>query len=167
MNLAPKLRATIDKTRVRGVWLYHMPWLEDHQRGHLTVGNFEVEIPFVPRRYFITFGVPEEENRGQHAHRDCSQFLLCVYGSCKVLVDDGDQREEHLLDNPTVGILVPPMIWSSEFDHSIGSRLLVFASHYYDPGDYIRDHAVFLEAVKKRRGRAEKVDQTIFYTQHA
>lgn len=134
-------------TRVRGVKLYFMPWMEDHHRGHLTVGNFGLEIPFIPQRYFITFGVPEEENRGQHAHRECSQFLLCVHGECKVLVDDGTHRQTHLLDRPTLGVLIPPMVWASEFEHTIDSRLMVFASHLYDAQDYIRDYETFLNEV--------------------
>lgn len=143
---SPALRATIRDTRVRGVQLYYMPWMEDHKRGHLTVGNFGLEIPFIPQRYFITFGVPEEENRGQHAHRECWQFLLCVHGSCRVMVDDGEHRQKHLLDRPTLGVLVPPMVWASEYSHSVGSRLMVFASHPYDAADYIREYSLFLDA---------------------
>lgn len=142
------LSANIQLTGVKGVCLYDLPWVEDHKRGHLTVGNFGAEIPFIPQRYFITFGVPEEENRGQHAHRVCSQFLLCAGGSCTVLVDDGITREEHRLERPTQGIFVPPMVWAAEFNHSPDSRLLVFASHPYDPADYIRDYGQFIGEVE-------------------
>ncbi len=150
MSAPAKHQAAIQETRVRGVRLFDLPWIEDHKRGHLTVGNFGQEIPFVPLRYFITFGVPLEENRGEHAHRVCAQFLMSVGGSCTVMVDDGVTREEHVLDRPTRGILVSPMVWASEFNHSPDSRLLVFASHHYDPVDYIRDYAEFLEAVRDR-----------------
>lgn len=150
MSAATPHHAAIRDTGVRGVRLYELPWIEDHRRGHLTIGNFGQEIPFVPMRYFITFGVPHEENRGEHAHRECAQFLLSVGGSCTVMVDDGVTREEHLLDRPTLGILVPPMVWASEFNHSPDSRLLVFASHHYDPADYIRDYAEFLDAMQKK-----------------
>jgi hypothetical protein len=151
MNSPQTLQAEIIETRVRGVQLYRLPWLEDHQRGHLTVGNFGHEVPFLPLRYFITFGVPEEENRGEHAHWECSQFLICAYGSCSVLVDDGEHRETHSLNHPALGILVPPMVWSAEFNHSVGSRLIVFASAPYDPNDYIRDYRVFRKTVKHSR----------------
>jgi UDP-2-acetamido-3-amino-2,3-dideoxy-glucuronate N-acetyltransferase len=149
MNATIPHRAEIRQTRVRGVNLYELPWIEDHKRGHLTVGNFGEEIPFVALRYFITFGVPEEENRGEHAHRECAQFMLSAGGNCTVRVDDGATREEYLLDRPTLGILIPPMIWSAEFHHSPDSRLLVFASHHYDSADYIRDYGEFLEAVRR------------------
>ncbi len=142
-------KAAIRETGVRGVRLYEMPWIEDHKRGHLTVGNFGEEIPFVAMRYFITFGVPHEENRGEHAHRQCAQFLLSAGGSCSVMVDDGATREVHLLDRPTLGIYIPPLIWAAEFDHSEDSRLLVFASHHYDPADYIREYDSFLREIAR------------------
>ncbi|MEI6536739.1 MAG: FdtA/QdtA family cupin domain-containing protein [Verrucomicrobiaceae bacterium] len=147
MSVSQSHHAAIRDTKVRGVRLYEMPWIEDHKRGHLTIGNFGLEIPFVPMRYFITFGVPNEGNRGMHAHIECAQFLVSAGGFCTVMVDDGVTREEHLLDRPTLGILVPPMVWASEFNHSSDSRLLVFASHHYDPADYIRDYPEYLKAL--------------------
>lgn len=141
----PKLSPTILQSRVRGVKLFELPHFSD-ARGSLSVGEFGREIPFKALRYFLTFDVPGAEVRGEHAHRECEQFLICVVGSCTVLVDDGTTREEHLLDRPTLGIYVPPMVWALEHKHSPDSRLLVFASHHYDAGDYIRDYAQFLAA---------------------
>jgi UDP-2-acetamido-3-amino-2,3-dideoxy-glucuronate N-acetyltransferase len=40
------------------------------------------------------------------------------------------------------------MVWATEYKHSADSRLMVFASHSYDPADYIRDYAEFLKAVR-------------------
>lgn len=134
-------------SRVKGVRLFRLPHIRDH-RGSLTVGEFQIAIPFMPVRYFMTFDVPEKNIRGEHAHLECEQFLVCVTGSCSVLVDDGREREEFVLDDPALGIYVPPMVWAAEFNHSPDSRLLVFASHHYDPGDYIRDYDEFLARSK-------------------
>ncbi len=132
------------ESKVRGVKIYELPLIRD-PRGNLTVGEFERTLPFVPKRYFMTFDVPSFDLRGEHAHRTCHQFLLCVRGSCAVVVDDGLNREEFLLDRPTFGVHVPPMVWATEYKHSQDSRLLVFASEYYDPADYIRDYQIFLK----------------------
>lgn len=129
---------------VRGVRLYEMKHIRDDVRGHLTVGEFERELPFIPRRYFITFQIPCEQTRGEHAHKACAQFLVCVSGQCRVAVDDGEHRQEFFLNHPAKGIFVPPMVWASEFDHSPESALLVFASHRYEPEDYIRDYQEFV-----------------------
>lgn len=134
------------ETRVAGVGLYQMPRVADI-RGSLTVGEFERTIPFAVRRYFMVFDVPSAETRGEHAHRECHQFLICVRGSCAVVADDGHNRQEFLLDKPDVGIHLPPMIWGIQYKYSADAVLLVFASHYYDSADYIRDYSEFRRLV--------------------
>jgi UDP-2-acetamido-3-amino-2,3-dideoxy-glucuronate N-acetyltransferase len=127
---------------VKGVTLHNFPLIHD-LRGNLSVGEFEKEIPFKPERYFTVFGVPSKEVRGEHAHKQCQQFLLCLSGSCNVLVDDGTNREEFILDAPNKGIYLPAMTWGVQYKYSEDAVLLVFASDYYDAGDYIRDYSVF------------------------
>jgi UDP-2-acetamido-3-amino-2,3-dideoxy-glucuronate N-acetyltransferase len=114
-------------------------------RGTLTSGDMpSVAVPFVPRRWFLVYEVPTREVRGEHAHRVCHQFLICVSGQVTVAVDDGTRRDVLLLDNPTVGLYLPPMTWSSQFRYDSESVMLVLASHPYDPGDYIREYESFL-----------------------
>ena len=117
-------------------------------RGSLTVGNFSAQVPFVPARYFMVYNVPSRETRGEHAHRACHQFLLCVAGSVRVLADRGDIRTDVLLDSPEKGLHLPPMTWGTQYAYSEDAVLLVFASHAYDPADYIRDYAEFLELAR-------------------
>ena len=93
--------------------------------------------------------MPSKEVRGEHAHRRLHQFLVCVKGSCSVVVDDGKAREELFLDRADVGLYVPPMIWTTQYKYSQDAVLLVLASAAYDPDDYIRDYDEFLQAVKK------------------
>ena len=42
----------VTSSSVRGVDIYRFPWIKD-SRGDLTVGEFENEFPFRPKRYFI------------------------------------------------------------------------------------------------------------------
>ncbi|MFZ4592617.1 MAG: sugar 3,4-ketoisomerase [Verrucomicrobiaceae bacterium] len=138
----------ITETSVRGVKIYETRRIIDHDRGNLTVAEFGEELPFVPARYFITYEIPTSATRGEHAHKLCEQFLICTRGSCSVLVDDGIQKQEFHLTSPTIGIYVPPMVWATEYNHSSDSALMVFASHRYDPADYIRKYDEFLDLVK-------------------
>jgi UDP-2-acetamido-3-amino-2,3-dideoxy-glucuronate N-acetyltransferase len=117
-------------------------------RGRLTVGELPDEgIPFTPKRWFMVYDVPSREVRGEHAHRVCHQFLICVSGRVSVAVDDGRHRGEVLLDAPTLGIYVPPLVWASQFRYDADAVLLVLASHAYDPDDYIREYDSFLAEV--------------------
>jgi hypothetical protein len=136
----------IQESNVCGVRLHHMQRVIDI-RGNLTVGEFDRSIPFQPKRYFIVYDVPSMETRGEHAHRVCHQFLICVRGSCAVVADDGEHRQEFLLDRPDLGIHLPPMVWGIQYKYSADAVLLVYASHYYDAADYIRNYAEFRQLV--------------------
>ena len=134
--------APVSSTSVKGVTVHRLPEFSDI-RGSLSVGEFANMIPFQPKRYFLVYAVPSIETRGEHAHRRCHQFLLCVSGSCRVLADDGIHREEFLLDTPHTGIHMPPMIWGTQYQYSKDAVLLVFASEPYDAADYIREYGEF------------------------
>ena len=131
---------------VPGVVLHRLP-LHGDLRGQLSVGEFEKDIPFAPKRYFLVFGVPNSKVRGEHAHHVCHQFLICVHGECSVLADDGAHRQEFRLDQPRLGLHLPPLVWGVQYKFTADAVLLVFASHLYDPADYIRDYDKFLAAV--------------------
>ncbi len=133
-------------TEVRGVRIHQFPVIPD-LRGNLTVGEFVNQIPFVPKRYFMVFDVPSREVRGEHAHRVCHQFLICIKGSCSVVVDDGSNRAEVKLEDSHSGLYIPPMVWGIQYKYTSDAVLLVFASHFYDPADYIRDYDDFLAAI--------------------
>lgn len=134
-------------THVKGVMLHRLPRVPDI-RGSLTVGEFDRSIPFTAKRYFMVFDVPSVETRGEHAHRECHQFLICVRGSCAVVADDGINRQEFQLDRPDVGVHLSPMVWGIQYKYSADAVLLVFASHYYDSVDYIRSYTDFVALVK-------------------
>jgi acetyltransferase-like isoleucine patch superfamily enzyme/dTDP-4-dehydrorhamnose 3,5-epimerase-like enzyme len=132
---------------IAGVTLHHLPVSRD-LRGSVSVGEVERNVPFVPKRYFVIFDVPGREVRGQHAHKTCHQFLLCVSGSCAVLVDDGSARREVLLNRPSLGLYLPPMVWSVQYKYTWDARLVVLASEHYDPEDYIREYGEYRRLVQ-------------------
>ena len=136
----------IEPTGVRGVDLYRFPWIRD-SRGDLTVGEFGNGFPFQPKRYFIVFGVSAGAHRGEHAHKACHQLLICTQGSCTARVDDGINCRDVILDHPSMGLYMPPMIWGLQHSYSSDGRLLVFASDHYDPADYIHDYGAFQSAI--------------------
>ena len=132
---------------VGDVRLHRLPRVAD-MRGSLSVGEFGRTVPFDAKRYFVVFDVPSREVRGEHAHRESHQFLVCVRGSVGAIVDDGAHRAELLLDRPEIGLHIPPMIWGTQYRYTDDAVLLVFASHYYDPDEYIRDYEAYLRLVR-------------------
>lgn len=134
---------------IRGVTLYELPIVSD-LRGSLTFAEYEKSLPFIPQRYFLVFDVPSKDVRGEHAHRECHQFLICVKGSFSVVVDDGQNRAEIALNRPNLGVHIPPMVWATEYKYSQDAVLMGLASDVYKAEDYIRDYDLFLKEVKQK-----------------
>ena len=148
--VTPRVAAEEQKLRelrVNGARLQRMPLVTD-MRGALSFAEIEQHIPFAPQRYFLIFDVPSREVRGEHAHKTLHQFLVCVKGSVSVALDDGKHRDEILLDSPTVGLHIPPMVWGVQYKYSADAILLVLASDVYAADDYIRDYDEFLRLAK-------------------
>jgi acetyltransferase-like isoleucine patch superfamily enzyme len=125
-----------------------LPIITD-SRGSLSFAEINQSLPFQPNRYFVIFDVPHQEVRGEHAHKKLSEFLVCIKGSCNVLIDDGYNREEYVLSSPSKGFLISPMIWTVQYKYSSDAILLVLASDVYESEDYIRDYDEFLSMVQK------------------
>lgn len=139
-------KAGVQTTKVLGVTVHKMPGVHD-LRGYLSFGEAEKHVPFPIRRYFLVYGVPSQEIRGEHAHKKLDQFLICVRGSVNVVADDGKTRQEVVLDDPSIGIYIPPGVWCVQYKHSADAVLLVLASRAYEAADYIRNYSEFLEYI--------------------
>jgi dTDP-4-dehydrorhamnose 3,5-epimerase-like enzyme len=112
-------------------------------RGDVTVAELGANLPFLPNRVFFVYNVPSDRVRGEHAHRECSQVLLVIKGAASIVVDDGREREEVVLEDPSIGLLIPPKVWATQYRFSHDAVLAVFASHAYQTEDYIRDYSEF------------------------
>lgn len=100
-------------------------------------------IPFPIERAYYIFGTRAGVVRGRHAHHKLQQLMLCLAGTCNVLLDDGKMREEVALSANNRGLFIDPMVWHEMHDFSPDCVLLVLADAWYDTGDYIRDYAQF------------------------
>jgi acetyltransferase-like isoleucine patch superfamily enzyme/dTDP-4-dehydrorhamnose 3,5-epimerase-like enzyme len=136
-------------SRIPGVQFYRLPVIPD-MRGSLSFAEYGQFLPFIPKRYFLVFDVPSREVRGEHAHQELHQFLVCVRGSCSVMVDDGTCREEYVLNTPGAALHIPPLVWGVQYKYSADAILLVLASDVYNADDYIRDYDQFLAMVRSQ-----------------
>lgn len=117
-------------------------------RGSLIAIENNHNIPFDIKRVYYIFGTKEGVRRGFHAHKNLKQLAICVSGSCKFLLDDGQTKEDIELNNPNEGLLIQGLIWREMYDFSPECVLLVLADEYYDENDYIRNYDDFLKVVK-------------------
>jgi len=110
--------------------------------GDLVVAEEITHVPFAIARVFVV-RAPAGAIRGQHAHKACAQFLTCPIGKVEVLCDDGLDAVTYILDQPDVGLLVPPGIWAQQTYQVSGSVLTVLCDRPYEAQDYIRDYGEF------------------------
>ncbi len=119
----------------------------DH-RGWLTAMEEGKDIPFEVKRVYVIYGTLKEISRGFHAHRDLEQLAICVSGHCTFMTDDGQRRQEFILDTPNKGLYIKSMIWREMHHFSSDCVLVVLANRLYDPTDYVRDYAEFKRLVQ-------------------
>jgi dTDP-4-dehydrorhamnose 3,5-epimerase-like enzyme len=112
-------------------------------RGSLVALETHKTVPFDVKRVYYIFGTKSGVSRGFHAHRALQQVAVCVTGKCRMVLDDGHQREEVWLDSPTKGLLIGDLVWREMHDFSPDCVLLVLASEFYNESDYIRSYDEF------------------------
>ena len=119
------------------------------ERGELVPVEFGSgrSVPFTVRRAYYLFGLSEKSSRGYHAHRVLEQLLVCVSGSCRVLVESPNGSDEFLLNSPTQGVYMSGLVWREMHGFSEDCVLVVFASEHYDESDYIRNYSEFKELI--------------------
>jgi len=127
--------------------LIDFPSLGD-SRGGLVAIEANKNIPFDIKRVYYIYAIKQGVNRGFHAHKNLKQIAVCVSGKCRMVLDNGNKRDELWLDNPEKGVLIDNMIWHEMHDLSPDCVLLVLASDHYDESDYIRDYSTFKNAVR-------------------
>lgn len=104
------------------------------KRGNLTV--IEKQVPFEIKRVFYIYGV-DNSVRGNHRHHKTKQAAICISGSCRISNDDGETIEDFLLDHPEKCLIINPEDYHSMSEFSEDAILLVLASEYFSPDDYV------------------------------
>lgn len=113
------------------------------QRGSLIALEKFHNVPFDIKRVYYIFGTKKNVRRGYHAHKNLKQLAICVHGSCKFLLDNGEEINHFTLDSPDKGLLIEGLIWREMYDFSADCVLMVLADSYYDKDDYIKDYNQF------------------------
>lgn len=134
---------TKEKSLTRNWELIHLAPKGDGQ-GKLIAIQQKVDVPFKIKRAYFIYNTLEGIHRGFHAHKNLSQILIAVSGSCEVIVDNGNTQEKYKLNKPTKGLVIHNLIWREMYNFSSDCVLLVLANEYYTPDDYIRDYDQFL-----------------------
>ena len=140
---------------MKSVKLIEFPFFEEDS-GELSV--FEKSIETIPFSIKRIFNVRSDKGsvRGKHAHRLCSQILICSTGSVEVLCDDSFIQKVFILDKPNFGLLVPPGVWAEEKYIEHNSTMTVICDRLYEVEDYISDYQHFKDFSSQLRNQEKK-----------
>ena len=119
-------------------------------RGMLVALEENKDIPFLIRRVYYMYDTGKGVRRGFHAHKSLEQILICIHGSCKVLLDNGEEQKIVPLEKPYEGLYISNAMWREMYDFSEDAVLMVLASDFYKEEDYIRDYDEFLHYIGRK-----------------
>jgi WxcM-like, C-terminal len=129
----------------RGFHKYqHMPRLiqldtYSSKSGELSV--IERLLPGNIKRIFYLHSFHEltSDTRGGHRHYRSHHALVCLHGSCKVYIHNGQEGAHFVLDHPEKCLILEPKDWREMYDFSKDAILLVISNEYFDETDYIHE----------------------------
>ena len=127
------------------------------ERGQLVALEEFKDIPFEIKRVYYMYETGKTVRRGFHAHKNLQQILICIHGSCKILLDNGSEKKIVPLEKPYEGLYVSNDMWREMFDFSEDAVLLVLASELYDESDYIRNYDDFLDYAKQNKREGDLI----------
>lgn len=145
--------------RVKNSGLLALKFFKDLPDGNLFIAEAREQVPFdIKRVYFINTLANPKAVRGKHAHRKLQQAIFCINGAFSLHLDDGEQKQRVVLNDPARGILLGPLLWHTMSSFSYDCVILVLASAPFEEADYIRTYEEFKEltGTTKSGGRSKK-----------
>lgn len=103
----------------------------------LATVEFERNVPWPIQRVFYISSLDKVE-RGNHAHKNCIQAIICLIGKVEIICFDGKGEVSIILNGLDKLLIVPPGIWI-KLIFEPRTVVSVLANQKYDEQDYIRD----------------------------
>lgn len=124
--------------------ILNLPKIADG-RGNLSIIEEFKQVPFKIKRSYWIYDVPGGVERGGHAYKENTEFIVALSGSFDVLIDDGKEQQIFHLNRSYFGLLVPKGLWRVMNNFSTNSLALILSSTEYDEQDYIMDYETYKE----------------------
>ncbi len=120
------------------IQLIELPKIKD-LRGNLSFLEDNHQIPFKIERVYWIYDVPGGEERGGHAFKNTTEFILPLSGAITVETIRGEKKQIFQLNKTNQGILIPPFTWRKISGFLSNSISLVVTDRKYEVDEYIRD----------------------------
>ena len=112
-------------------------------RGSLGFLEELKDIPIEVKRVYWLYDVPEQQVRGDHAHKTGEQVIICTAGTVEVVLESrAGEVFSCSLSSPDMALYIPPLWWGRMLFKD-KAMLLGLASDEYSEDDYIRNRSEF------------------------
>lgn len=120
--------------------------------GILYVMETENQVPFDIKRIFLVANVALGKSRGDHATKKTRLILFPVAGMCNVVVDDGmGCKETFVMNDPSKGLLIEPMIWRSMQNFTSDCVMMAVCDKHFSAGsETIDDYNEFIQMIGRK-----------------
>lgn len=107
------------------------------------------DIPFSIDRLYCVYESEGNKQCGFDAREHGQYILFCPYGEITVLVDDGQQREAIMLNDPSTGLILGSNMWREITWRQKNSVLCIAAHGHYDKEYLCSDYSAYMDFVNK------------------
>lgn len=112
-------------------------------RGNLSFTEGLKDVPFKIKRLYWLYDVPDDQERGGHAHKSSEQVIICTKGQIEVQLESREgQKLAFSLDSPKIGLYIPPFWWGKMLFLQ-DAIMIGLASDDFSEADYIRKKSDF------------------------
>ncbi len=118
-------------------------------RGNLSVAEFGKHFDFRIERIFYLSNIGQNEQRGNHAHEELNQFILCVSGSFDIELDNGKFKNNYTMSNNGTGLFVDGLVWRTMTNFTSDAVMIVLCDRVYNDDIVIRDYEEYLTKVEE------------------
>ncbi|HVD99425.1 MAG TPA: FdtA/QdtA family cupin domain-containing protein [Cytophagaceae bacterium] len=125
--------------------LIELQKIGEEEIGFISVAQAFSNVPFEIKRVYWIYGTPETVERGNHAHINSVQLLVCLHGEIHITLESRERKlYEFLLNDPNKGLFIPNFYWRKLSFQNDGICICLSSSNYEEE-DYIRDYQTFLD----------------------
>lgn len=121
----------------------------DHNGDLVVIEESTKKVPFSISRVFNVSSSSVGSIRGRHAHKLCTQLLICTNGSLEVFCDNLFEKKHFSLNRPDVGLIISPGVWAEQKYLAENTVLTVLCDRPYEKHDYIHDYEEFKDFIQK------------------
>ncbi|KOO16073.1 hypothetical protein AKJ18_04675 [Vibrio xuii] len=119
-------------------------------RGSIQIAELGKHFHFDTKRIYFLSDIVPGEIRGEHAHEELNQLLLCIAGSFEIELDDGKNKLVKTMTAKSKGILLDGMVWRTMRHFSKDAVMLALCDRVYSEDKVIRDYKVFINMLENR-----------------